>query len=213
MKLQYSQEESASVCNHIRSDLFYSLLSFVLWLLYMAACKRIKKNIFLVYLHVYHFWHPSFFCVGLNFIWCHFTSAWRASFNVFHSIDLLYWFSNLAAQSWTFFHCPRLSNLSWLVISSIYTLQQKWNSWHQRLGHKRPWGCFLTALDTYSESWATIWKAHRTGESTFRFTEPAKPGSLVIPAMVPRMWVKLCWPLQASRLPGEYHWVTNFLPQ
>ena len=182
-----TKRKSASVCNHVRSDLFYSLLSFVLWLSHVAAWKRIFKKNVLVYLHVYHFWHPSFFCVDLNFIWCHFTSAWRASFNVFHSIDLLYWLSKLAAHSRTFFHCSLLSNLSWLVISLIYTVQQKWNSWHWRLGHKRPWGCCLTNLDTYSESWATVWKDHHTGETTFWLTEPSKPGSLVIPAMVPGM--------------------------
>ena len=71
---------------------------------------------------------------------------------------------------------------------------------------------FLSYLLGYllSETWTTIWEDHHAGETTFWSTEPAKPSSVVKPAMVPDMWVKLSWSLQASHSPGEYHWVTSF---
>lgn len=185
MKIQYSHKEKECFC--LQSRKVRSVLLTPVFCVVVVTCGCMETNFLKKCFGLptcLPFLAPFILLCRSKF---HLVSAWRASFNVFHSIDLLYWLSKLAAHSWTFFHCSLVSNLSWLVVSLIYTVQQKWNSWHWRLGHKRPWGCCLTNLDTYSESWATVWKDHHTGETTFWLTEPSKPGSLVIPAMVPGM--------------------------
>lgn len=107
--------------------------------------------------------------------------------------------------------CLLFLNLGRLGVYLTYTAQQKWNF---MTSEARSWKTmrFLSYLLGYllSEIWTTIWEAHHAGETMFWSTKPAKPSSLVIPAMVPDMWVKLSWSLQASHWPGEYHWVTSF---